>query len=203
MKAAHRNYPGRLYIVPGCGPKPIDPAYEDLVKFAESLGYKVYTIEFPFKNRNLVLGSERGFRECVERIIDQIKAPHSDVTILGFSIGATLAHEVATRLSLGKLILGSMSPVLNIDLLSYSTPKALKLFSPLQYLEMAGLRYGKLRAKSVSVLFGEREHVAVKKRCRMVAELNNAKPIEVPGANHEFDSEYLRSVRTTLARYGN
>ncbi len=187
-----------LYIIPGWGDRLSDPAYRELIKRAKEVGYCVKLLSTPKLDGRFILGSSRGFRECVERIVDQLERPYSLVTLLGFSIGATLAHEIASLVPIGRVILGSMRPYLSKDLLRYSRPEVLKILSPSQYLEMANIDYGKLRAKEAVVLYGDSEDRLVRQRSCAVAKENRAKRIEVKGADHFLDRDYMEVLSSTL-----
>lgn len=188
--------PSKLYILPGWGHRLSDPYYQQLIKIA-SKQYIIPPLKFQTRNSKRSLGVSEPFSVVVKNLDAQIQKPCNKDTILGFSIGALLAYQLSTRHHFAHTVLCSIAPCLGEDMRSYQK-KELKDFSEVQYQEMCALDYAPLRAQKVSVLYGEKEAEMVKKRSRAIVEENRGALIEVKGADHDFDAEYLREIEKLL-----
>lgn len=149
------------------------------------------------RNRKYSLGSAKSISAIVKEIENQIPTPCSRDTILGFSIGALQAYLVARRLGFTHAILCSLSPVLGKDLSLYRK-KELSDFSPIQLREMKNMNYPPLATKRVTLLYGEKEYVAVKNRAKKLAKRNGYRALEIKNADHDLDNTYLEGIKKVL-----
>ncbi len=188
----------RIYILPGWGDRLTDRAYVRIAKMAKTRGYEHIPIKFPTRSRKYALGSARSLSEIVESIETQISKPSERDVVLGFSIGATLAYLLATRLRFRKVILCSLSAVLGADLATYTRSDLERVFTKSQILEMRRLKYGKLNCKSASVLYGELEPRVLRRRSQVIGRRSGHTCTEVAGAEHELESDYLVAIEHAL-----
>lgn len=173
-----------------------DKGYQRLINVAKSK-YEIVPLRVTTRNPKYALGSQRSLKEIVSSLEKQIKPPHSSVTILGFSIGALLAYQMARHFKFRHLILCSLSPTLGRDL-SKHDQRAITDLTPTQYREMSRMNYGKLKTRKVSILYGERENESLKNRSDQIAKKLKRKAIEVKNGDHLMDNSYVDALGQIL-----
>ena len=180
----------KLYILPGWGHRITDKNYQKLIAIAEKK-YKFVPLRIATRNRKYALGNAKSLHQIIKNITRQIALPSSDDVIFGFSIGALQAYLVARKLKFNKIILCSISSVLENDLQTYSKSEALKIFSPLQCREMRGVRYYKL--KNSILLYGEKESEITQTRSKSLGKI-----VEIKEGDHVLDNAYINTIKKYL-----
>ena len=185
----------RLYILPGWGQRVSDENYQKIISLASR--YEFTPLRVSTRNRRFSLGSSASFKRIVQDIGKQIARPcHRDV-ILGFSVGALQAYQLATSIKFGKVLICSISTMLGSDL--SSVPKnCMPDLSWSQYREMTAMKYTPLVNKKVIILYGENESSILKSRSMKIGKRLGCKVIKIKRANHVMNSLYIDALRRFL-----
>lgn len=155
-----------VLMIPGFRHKIGQKGYILVRKKLQQEGYKVVSVAIPWRDSTIVENTAY-FLEKYHRIIEKLDISGKDMYLLGFSYGALIAFLASTKTSIGGLILCSLSPFFKEDL-PRALPKnssalQLKRFEAFSQLH-AGKLARKVKAKSVCMLYGERESASLIKR---------------------------------------
>ena len=179
----------KFYIIPGWGERLTDKNYRQLIR-AVSPKYEVVPLRVQTRNRKYSLGSEASFFGVAKKISDQMPVSTDRDVLLGFSIGALLAYQIARYRKFKNIILCSLPPLFGNDIFQFSK-KEISDLALGQQKEMSKLKYFPLLTKNVTIFWGEKEAEAVQLRGRQLALRKGWKSFIVKKAGHKLGGEYL------------
>lgn len=164
-----------VFIIPGFGHKISHKGYGVLKKRLQKDGFFVVPIAIPWSGSTITENTEFFLKKYIEKL-SKLHVTSKDVYLLGFSYGALIAFLVATKISVKGLLLCSLSPFFKEDL-PRSLPKKSSSLQIIRYNTFATLRSKqlaqKVKAKSVCMLYGEKESSTLinrsKKTFRIIA----------------------------------
>lgn len=158
-----------VFIIPGFRHKIGQKAYLLLKRKLKTDGFVVAPIAMPWRGSTITDNTTFFLKKCNEKLA-KLKISSKDVYLLGFSYGALVAFLAATKIPVSGLILCSLSPFFKEDL-PKTLPKNVSLLEEKRFVEFAKLKVRilakKIKAKSVCMLYGEKESVRVIKRSKL------------------------------------
>lgn len=181
-----------LYIIPAYGETTKNKRYFGIIEQAKKLNYEVITLNLQIK-RGKVLS------ELVNKAIKTI-GNNKDVVLLGFSMGALISYCVSTKLNVKKAILCSISPYLHKDVITLGLKFEKHIGKDLAT-DVKSMRYGKIKADEIVILYGELEHPLLIKRSKYIYNKKSGKLkkiIKISDIGHEMSSEYIEIIKKEL-----
>ena len=189
-----------VFIIPGFRHKISHKGYGLLKKTLQKEGFRVIPIAVPWKG-STIAGNTSFFLEKFSKKLEKLGVASKDVYCLGFSYGALIAFLVATKIPVKGLFLCSLSPFFKEDL-----PKHYTVLSKLQekrFDEFAKLRHSllvkKIRAKSVCMLYGEKESTALINRSKKTFRAISVKTkylFSIKKTDHAIsDKKYINAIQ--------
>lgn len=183
----------KVYFIPGWGETKKFKYSDKLIK-AIRKGYRVIPIDYVSK-RGTTLSKN------IELILKQIKKPTSKDILIGFSMGALFAYILSTRMKFKKVIICSISPVLENDLDIYPKKEISKIFSPTEIKELRRLKY--TEPKNVSTyMCGDKEKKETIDKTRWLAKKFKGNLIIVKNTKHELGDKYIKQIMAQLSENG-
>ena len=157
-----------VFLIPGFRHKITQKGYRLLKKQLVKDGFCVVPIAIPWSGSTIVDNMEC-FLEQYKKKLKNLGVESKEVYVLGFSYGALIAFLAATKISVQGLILCSLSPFFKEDL-PRKLPKNSSALQAIRYEIFATLHSKKLakkiKAKSICMLYGEKESAALIKRSK-------------------------------------
>mgnify|MGYP001611063893 CR=1 FL=1 len=194
-----KNMKPKLYIIPGWGEKITGKNYQDLIESITG-HYKVVPIKLNLVNKKYVFGETQLFSKVVEKARDQIQGSPAKDMILGFSVGASVAYELATQIKFRLAIICSISPIFGKDLSSLPPEKVSDLTSA-QFEELTAMNY-RAPLSPIVLFYGSSEPVEVIKRSKKLHRDFGGTLISIPNGQHKLHGNYLVAVKIELNRLG-
>lgn len=186
----------KFYILPGWGHKFTDQSYQILIKKIED-NYDIIPVETGLMDEKYVFG-DRLFSQVVTEVKKQVNEPAGKDVIFGFSVGATLAYQLATQIKFRLAVVCSVSPILGDDI--YLTNKEeIKVFSPIQIEDLKSLDYGR-PLTPLSIYYGSREVQQIKDRSKKLHSKYGGALFEVKNGEHELSPEYVDTIITGIQK---
>lgn len=164
-----------VFLIPGFRHKVSHSGYNLLKKRLQKYGFRVVPVAIPWSGSTIADNTEFFMKKYMEKL-EKLNVSSKDVYLLGFSYGALIAFLAATKISVKGLLLCSLSPFFKEDL-PKKLPKNSSTLQTIRYKTFAALQNKKLapkvKAKSVCMLYGEKESTALinrsKKTFRVIA----------------------------------
>lgn len=179
----------KLYIILGWGEKFTKKNYKNLVHFARGK-YAVVPIKSSFSKKKL-------FSENIEEAKNQMVDVSFQDVILGFSIGALVAYQLASQFKFKKAVICSMSAILDKDLSFYSKKDQGKAFSEEQIKEFNKMKYGRPISPLV-IFYGALEGSEVAERSKKLYKKYGGNLISIEKGKHRLIGDYLEMVKKYL-----
>ena len=180
----------KLYLITGLGEKITDQNYKDFITSLEGK-YVVIPVDLGLDN------SPYTFGEMLAKARAQIVDNTPDDVIMGFSIGALIAYQLATEIKFSKAIICSICSILDGDLDFYPAEEVKKIFTDKQIRDLLSSQYGRPLGLT-TLLYGANETKEVIARSKKLAKQFEVLLVEINGAGHNFSGQYLQSVKNLL-----
>lgn len=187
------------YIIPGyCESHLRQKGYNKVASFFEERGIEAIHVDIDWEKN-----SPKRFTDYTTQFLTLYKKPRgAEVYILGFSYGATTAFLTATKTKPKALILCSLSPYFEEDLLSMK-PAWVRWFRE-RFVE-SDYSFSKIAPKVVTetyLIVGDREDISCITRAKDAKKkLDNAHLTIARGAKHKIgQKEYLEAVRKVISK---
>lgn len=185
-----------IFIIPGFRHSPTTKAYSQIAKILKTEGYKPILIKIPWRKTTISENTEYFLRRYKRRMLVRGKIKKSKTYILGFSYGAMIAFIASTKVSVGGLILCSLSPYFKEDM---SRQNIVSLQRRQDFLRLhCGTLAKKIKAKKILMLYGTKEEKQLKKRVKKVYEQiasNHKYLFPIPKVEHDIgDWRYLDKI---------
>ncbi len=184
-----------LFIIPGYTDTASDPQYKEIIKIAKSKGYVIHKVPIQWKYRTVsdYIGQFKEFYS---------KHKSNNDYFFGFSYGAVVAFSTAEELKPKKIFLCSLSNDFKEDLKGIEN-RARKFLGKKRFEDTkarSAVQIAKKLAIPTIVLYGEKEHDRLKKRCEETVKLaKHAKLVVVKNADHEIGHlEYIKAIKAVL-----
>ncbi len=188
----------KIYILPSWGGRISDDCYQKIIHIAEKKGYRYIPLRVATRNRKYSLGNGKKYSEIIHTIAKQIKRPCATDIVIGFSIGALQAYQLATILKFKKLIICSLSTILGKDL-SMLPRQEFKDLSDAQYKELLHMRYGKLKTTKGTILYGEKESLLLRKRSQRLGKRKGYSVVKIKDGDHILDAQYVKAIEKAIS----
>ncbi|NCU28603.1 MAG: hypothetical protein EOM85_02960 [Candidatus Moranbacteria bacterium] len=179
----------KLYIIPGWGETPRFKNSRELIDIV-SEKYKVVPIRYVSKKEALL-------SENLKIVRDQLKSPTNKSIILGFSMGALFAYILASEIKFEKVIVCSISPILENDLDFYAPEDVHKLFTDREIKEFKRWKYKKIKCPAI-FMCGDKEGEEETFRTKELHKKNGGKIVIIKGQTHKLNKKYLREIKKFL-----
>ncbi|HSD98585.1 MAG TPA: hypothetical protein VLB73_02710 [Patescibacteria group bacterium] len=157
-----------VFLIPGFRHKIGQKGYSLLRKTLVSEGFRVVPIAVPWKGSTITDNTTFFLKKYNEKLA-KLSLLSKDVYLLGFSYGALVAFLAATKIPVRGLVLCSLSPFFKEDL-PKTLPKNSSALQIIRHKTFASLYSNKLakkiKAKSVCMLYGEKESTVLINRSK-------------------------------------
>ncbi len=184
-----------IFIIPGYNHLPTGSAYRKIATMLQNEGYQPILVKIPWTKTTISQNTDY-FLKKYKKINAKKKY------ILGFSLGAMIAFVASTKVTAYGLILCSLSPFFNEDLLKINT----KRISPIQlrrHQDFLTLHCStlskKIKAKQILMIYGREEEKSLIKRVKETYRQLSSKNkylIPVDQTEHNIgDKRYLYKIR--------
>lgn len=188
-----------VYIIPGyCESHLRQRGYNKVATFFEEQGIEPIHIEIDWER-----GDPKRFSDYAKQFLDLYKKPKAtQVYILGFSYGATVAFLTAIKTKPDALILCSLSPYFEEDMKDLK-PAWVRWFR--KYFTESDYSFTKLASKiktETYVIVGEKEDKSCHVRAKDARKkLSNSLLTIAKGAGHKIgQKEYLETIRKVISK---
>ena len=173
----------------------------NLRKKLQKDGFRVVPIAISWGGSTIADNTEFFLKKYAEKL-DKLNISSKDVYLLGFSYGALIAFLAATKISVKGLILCSLSPFFKEDLPKL-LPKNSSTLQVIRYQAFASLHSKKLaqklKAKSVCMLYGEKESATLIERSKKTFRAISAKKkylFAIQKTYHAIsDKKYINAIQ--------
>ncbi len=179
----------KLYIIPGWGEKITGKNYQNLINSVKDK-YTVIPVEY-------ISAENQSLSENIKQARSQIIKPSSKDIILGFSVGALIAYQLASKIKFKLAVICSISSVLEKDLLLYPKKEVEKIFNPAQIKELNKMSYGH-PISPIILFYGALETPQVIKRSQKLHKRLGGNLISVGKCQHQLSGDYLEAVKKQL-----
>ena len=179
----------KLYIIPGWGETPRFKNSRELIDIV-SEKYEVVPIRYVSKKGALL-------SENLKIVRDQLKSPTNKSIVLGFSMGALFAYILASEIKFEKVIICSISPILENDLDFYAPKDVHKIFTDREIKNLKTLKYKKLKCPAV-FLYGDKEGEEETFRTKELYKKNGGRIIVIKNQDHSMSGAYLENIKKIL-----
>jgi len=182
-----------VFVIPGFRQTPKNKAYREISKLLVSEGFQPFLMDMSWKKRTVSKNTEYFLKEYK-------KIRNSKKNILGFSYGAMIAFLASTKVEVDTLILCSLSPYFQEDVMHKRIPRSPiqadrhSDFSKLNSTELAK----KIKARQILMLYGSKE---AKSLVRRVVEtfddikLSKKQLLRIKKTEHNIgDKRYLQTI---------
>lgn len=152
-----------IFIIPGFRQLSTNKAYKEIAKILKKEGYFPILVAIKWKNSTILQNTEYFLK-----VYKKIK--HRKKYILGFSYGAMIAFIASTKVSVSGLILCSLSPYFQEDVIKIKNRNAFSILMEARFKDFSKLHSGmlaeKIKAKKVLMLYGSQETKVLIKRVK-------------------------------------
>ncbi len=179
----------KLYLIIGWQENINSSNYQELIKSVEKR-YEVVHVDLQEKDHDL-------FSVLMDRARKQIVGDTSKDIILGFSIGALVAWQLAGEYKFKKMIACSISSILEGDLDLYPQEEVNKIFTPEQIKDLSQTKYAKPLCPTL-LLYGSEETKEVIKQSEKLSKKFNGTLLKINGAKHDLSGDYLKEVKRII-----
>lgn len=118
------------------------------------------------------------------------KIPIKTDILIGHSLGALIAYRISTHKKIGKLIICSLSPLLEGDLTRRMQNIVKKNIGDVWLNDLKKSKYGKSRSKYIIALYGDKEIETIKKCSKKLIKRN----ICIHNCNHNILKRYTKAI---------
>lgn len=180
----------KLYIIPAYQETLRNKGYRQIVAEAKKKKYEIEILNLQIKGNSLSVLTNLAIKTIGTDI---------DCTIFGFSMGALIAYNISTKISVKKVILASISPSLGSDIKKFEK-QMVKYFSNKTIEELKKHKYNKSKSKEIVFLYGEKEGDFLINRVKKLYKINTEKKelIFVKNNDHELNSNYIKEIIKSL-----
>ncbi|MES2470845.1 MAG: hypothetical protein V4526_01265 [Patescibacteria group bacterium] len=199
LSKKYNNVKKIAYIIPGYSESHLrQRGYHKVAKFFEERGIEPVHVDIEWKKNN-----PKRFSDYTEQFLEIFKKPKcTEVYVLGFSYGATTAFLTASKTKPKALILCSLSPYFEEDLI-YVKPSWVRWFrknfveSDYSFTKLAP----KIKTKTYLIV-GQKEDESCLLRAKDAKKrLSDSHLTLAKGAEHKIgQKEYLETVRKVISK---
>lgn len=118
------------------------------------------------------------------------KTPLETDVLIGHSLGALIAYRISTQKKINKVIICSLSPLLEGDLTRRMQDIVKKNIGNTWLSDLKKSKYGKSKAKDIIALYGEKEIKKIKRLSKKLIKRN----ICVHNCNHSILKRYAKAI---------
>lgn len=118
------------------------------------------------------------------------KTPIKTDILIGHSLGALIAYRISTHKKTSKIILCSLSPLLEEDLTKNMQNIVKKNIGNMWLNDLKKSRYGKSKTNDIVALYGDREPNKIKKRSQKLVNNN----VCIPNCGHNILKRYTKAI---------
>lgn len=181
-----KNKNACLYIIPGWQETIARRPYQKLLKALRGR-YDIVPVTYTSKKGRLL-------SENIDEVLPQLREHHAKNDILfGFSIGAVLAFEIASKLHFKKVFICSMTALLENDTDEYPPHAVHSLFTKAEVAQFKRMRYKKPLSPIV-YFYGAKERPEMKHRTNILHKKFGGKVVAIPHTDHELSDVYLKKI---------
>ncbi|MCA9397727.1 hypothetical protein H6778_00240 [Candidatus Nomurabacteria bacterium] len=180
----------KLYLIPAYQETIRNQGYRRIITAAEKAGYGVEILNLQIQNRK--------FNEVIAEGIEMINRSTSEPkAILGFSTGALIAYQIATKIRFEKAFFCSLSPLLEDDIPKTITPYV-RYFGKETVLDLKKQKYGTSLANETFFFTGDHEGRKLISRTKTLAVKNDGNLIVIKDNDHELNRDYTKEISLKL-----
>lgn len=183
-----------IFIIPGFRQTPTNKAYREISKLLISEGFTPVLMSIPWEKTTISKNTEYFLKEYK-------RSRSRKKNILGFSYGAMIAFLAATKVDVDTLILCSLSPYFQEDVIQKRVPRSpiqadrYEDFSKLNSQDLAK----KIKARQILMLYGSREAKELVKRVTQTFDnisLSKKQLLKIKKTEHNIgDKRYLQTIQ--------
>jgi len=110
--------------------------------------------------------------------------------IIGHSLGALIVYKISTHRKINKVIICSLSPLLEEDLTKHMQNIVRKNIGDVWLNDLKKIKYGKTKSKNIIALYGDKESEKIKKRSQELINRN----VCIPNCGHSILKRYTKAI---------